>query len=85
VVAVAEPGGSVQVVEGVCEGRIALEPRGSHGFGFDPVFEIPTLGKTFAELDPEVKNCLSHRALAMAKARAILQEVLAKGGHLHQQ
>lgn len=80
VVAIADPRGTVQVAEGVCEGRIALEPRGSRGFGYDPIFEIPSLGKTFGELDPEVKNRLSHRALAMAKARAILEGILAKRG-----
>lgn len=81
-VAIAEPRGSVQMAEGVCEGRISLEPRGSHGFGYDPIFEIPSLGMTFGELDPEVKNRLSHRAQAMLKARALLEEILADRGHL---
>ena len=85
VVAVANPRGSVQVVEGICEGRIALEPRGSRGFGYDPIFEIPSLGKTFGELDPEVKNRLSHRGQAMAKARAILEGMLASQSHPDQQ
>jgi XTP/dITP diphosphohydrolase len=76
VVAIAEPAGPVRLAEGICEGRVALEPRGSHGFGYDPVFEIPSLGKTFAELDPEIKNRLSHRAQAMAKARAVLAGIL---------
>ena len=77
VVAVAEARGLVRVAEGICEGRITLAPRGSHGFGYDPVFEIPSLGKTFAELSPEVKNRLSHRAQAMAGARRILEGMLA--------
>ncbi len=81
VVAIASPRGSVQVVEGICEGRIALEPRGSRGFGFDPVFEIPSLGKTFGELDPEIKNRLSHRGQAMVKARGILEGIIAKHDH----
>lgn len=81
-VAIAEPRGSVQMAEGVCEGRISLEPRGSQGFGYDPIFEIPSLGMTFGELDPEVKNRLSHRAQAMLKARALLEEILADRGHL---
>lgn len=76
VVAIAEPHGAVRLAEGICEGRIALAPRGSRGFGYDPIFEIPTLGKTFAELDPEVKNSLSHRARAMAAARLILEGIL---------
>jgi len=85
VVAVADPRGAVQLAEGVCEGRIAFESRGLRGFGYDPVFEVPSLGKTFAELDPEVKNRLSHRAQAMAKARAILEGILVTRGHPDQQ
>ena len=73
VVALAEPGGRVHFAEGACEGRIASAPRGIHGFGYDPVFEIPALGKTLAEVGPEIKNRLSHRAQAVAKMRAILQ------------
>jgi len=76
VVAIAEAQGPTRFAEGICEGRIALAPRGTGGFGYDPVFEIPSLGKTFAELDPEIKNRLSHRAKAMASARVILQEIL---------
>jgi XTP/dITP diphosphohydrolase len=77
VVAVADPQGRTRFAEGVCEGRIASAPRGTRGFGYDPIFEIPSLGKTFAEIEPEVKNRLSHRAKAMAGARVILQEILA--------
>ena len=76
VVAIAEPQGPTRFAEGICEGRIALAPRGTRGFGYDPIFEIPFLGKTFAELDPELKIRLSHRAKAMAGARVILQEIL---------
>lgn len=76
VVAVADPGGPVRLAEGICEGRIALAPRGTRGFGYDPIFEMPSLGKTFAEVDPEAKNRLSHRAKAMAAARVILQGIL---------
>ena len=76
VVAIAEPYGPTRFAEGVCEGRIALGPRGTRGFGYDPIFEVPSLGKTFAELEPEVKNRLSHRAMAMEGARVILQEIL---------
>jgi len=79
VVAIADPRGPVRVAEGICEGRIAEAPRGSSGFGYDPIFEIPSLGKTFAEVGPETKNRLSHRAKAMAGARAILEDILAKG------
>ena len=76
VVAVAGPQGPTRFAEGICEGRIAMAARGMRGFGYDPIFEIPSLGKTFAELEPEVKNRLSHRAKAMAGAREILQEIL---------
>jgi XTP/dITP diphosphohydrolase len=76
VVAVADPQGRTRFAEGVCEGRIASAPRGTRGFGYDPIFEIPSLGKTFAELEPETKNRLSHRAKAMAGARVILQDIL---------
>ncbi len=53
--------------DGKCEGRIAFEPRGRHGFGYDPVFFLPEYGCTSAELDPEIKNRISHRADAMQK------------------
>lgn len=76
VVAIAEPQGLTRFAEGLCEGRITSAPRGTRGFGYDPIFEIPSLGKTFAELEPEVKNRLSHRAKAMTGARAILEEIL---------
>ena len=77
VVAISEPEGAVRLAEGICEGRIAMRSRGVNGFGYDPVFELPSLRKTFAELDPEIKNGLSHRAKAMASARRILQDILA--------
>jgi len=54
------------VAEGVLEGHITLEPRGSEGFGYDPVFEVGRTGRTLAELPFEEKNRLSHRAAAMA-------------------
>jgi XTP/dITP diphosphohydrolase len=76
VVALAEPGGRVRFATGTCEGRIASAPRGCHGFGYDPVFEIPALGKTLAEVGSEIKNRLSHRSQAVAKMRAILQALL---------
>lgn len=54
--------------EGVCEGFIALEPRGAHGFGYDPIFYLPQYGVTMAQLSPEEKNRISHRARAVAAA-----------------
>jgi XTP/dITP diphosphohydrolase len=75
-VAIAVPGGAVHVAEGTCEGRIASAPRGMHGFGYDPIFELPSLGRTLAEVRPDVKNRLSHRAQAVRGARAILEGLL---------
>ncbi|HHY32528.1 MAG TPA: RdgB/HAM1 family non-canonical purine NTP pyrophosphatase [Firmicutes bacterium] len=76
VVAVASPGGRVRTTEGVCEGRIILAPRGSGGFGYDPVFVPDGYDKTFAELGPEVKNEISHRARALRAAIAAIREQL---------
>ena len=61
--------------EGTCEGIIAMEPRGEGGFGYDPLFYLPEYGKTFAELEPEIKNKISHRARALAGALDILSEL----------
>jgi len=71
-VAVAAPDGRVWVHEGTCEGRIQDEPRGENGFGYDPHFFVPEHGCTMAELPPETKNRISHRARALAGARPIL-------------
>lgn len=73
VIALADPTGCERVVEGVVEGRIALEPRGEQGFGYDPIFLYQPLGQTFAELAPEAKNRVSHRARALAHARDLLR------------
>jgi XTP/dITP diphosphohydrolase len=75
-VAVASPSGKVGVVEGECRGEIALAPKGSHGFGYDPVFYFPEAGKTMAELEPEVKNRFSHRARALEKLKQVLPKFL---------
>lgn len=75
VIAIAAPGGPVHLVDGVFEGRIAHEPRGSHGFGYDPIFLLPERGVTSAELAPEEKNRISHRGQAAARARALLKRM----------
>lgn len=75
-IAIASPQGKVQVVEGKCSGLISLSPRGTHGFGFDPIFLLPKLGKTMAELSPEEKNKISHRARALKKLKKILPTFL---------
>lgn len=76
-IAIAVPHGSVQVLEGQCPGEIIPEERGAGGFGYDPIFFIPELGRTMAELDRQEKNRISHRARAILKARPIL-EMLAR-------
>jgi XTP/dITP diphosphohydrolase len=78
-IALVGQGKLVQVFEGACEGMIVNEPRGDNGFGYDPVFLFPHLNKTMAELTSEIKNQISHRALAARKARPVLQEIMEKG------
>ena len=73
VIALTETSGKIHVVEGIVEGVIAESPRGTHGFGYDPIFFLPELGKTFAELEPVVKNRISHRARAAQSARKLLE------------
>jgi XTP/dITP diphosphohydrolase len=75
-VAVATPAGKVRYAMGECKGEIIPEERGTNGFGYDPIFLIPALGRTMAELSMDEKNRLSHRALAMMNARPILLEML---------
>jgi XTP/dITP diphosphohydrolase len=67
-VAIALPDGPVYHCTGICEGRIAREKRGEYGFGYDPIFLVPELGKHMAELPPEVKRKISHRGKALACA-----------------
>ena len=75
VIAVADPaGGRVETFEGVCEGRIARAPRGTNGFGYDPLFVPDGHDRTFGELPEEVKHSLSHRARALARAVRHLRE-----------
>ncbi len=64
VLAWARPGGTTRFTTGRCFGVIAKRPRGDHGFGYDPLFYMPELGKTMAEIDNELKNQISHRAKA---------------------
>jgi XTP/dITP diphosphohydrolase len=71
-IAIAEPSGYCRIVDGVLEGQIAVSPRGDHGFGYDPIFFVPELGKTTAELLPDEKNRISHRGRAAQKARVLL-------------
>ena len=72
-VAIASPGRSVQLVEGICPGQIIPEERGTGGFGYDPIFLLEGLDKTMAELETEEKNRLSHRGQAVRGAIPILR------------
>lgn len=74
VIAVATPGGVVELCCGECRGLITFEPRGEQGFGYDPVFYLPELAKTMAELPLETKNQLSHRGQAARKVSQVLQK-----------
>lgn len=72
-IAVASAGGQVlNISEGVCEGMITFSPRGTSGFGYDPLFVPDGYDQTFAELPNEVKNTISHRARALIKLREYL-------------
>ena len=73
VAAIADPRGTVEVVQGILDGLITDAPAGTKGFGYDPVFFVPELGKTLAQLTPEEKNRISHRARAFAKIRELLK------------
>ena len=74
-VAIATPGGTKKIITGLCEGEIIPIERGTNGFGYDPIFLLPELGKTMAELNTEEKNRLSHRGRAVQSAIPILKEL----------
>lgn len=78
-IALAHPGGALEEVEGVLPGVIELAPRGENGFGYDPLFYVLDENATLAELPPERKNRISHRALAADAARAVLERWVAEG------
>ncbi len=73
VIAIAQPDDEVELCSGECEGVITLEPRGKEGFGYDPIFYLPGLGKTMAELTLEEKNRVSHRGRAARQAIKLLR------------
>lgn len=68
--------GIVDIVEGSCGGVIAARPRGTNGFGYDPLFLVRRYAKTFGELDPDVKARISHRARALRKVKKVLKKYL---------
>ncbi len=80
VIVIVSPKGTVYRAEGVCEGVIACEPAGEGGFGYDPIFYLPELGRTMAELPRETKNSISHRAQAVRAALPTLRLALRAGG-----
>jgi XTP/dITP diphosphohydrolase len=67
--------GQSEVCYGECHGIIALEAKGKNGFGYDPIFFLPEIGKTMAEIPLQMKNQISHRARASQKARQVLQQL----------
>jgi len=75
VIAIASERKVIGLCEGVCEGIISFEAEGDHGFGYDPVFYLPELDKTMAELTLEEKNKVSHRAKAAEKAVRVLKRI----------
>lgn len=77
VIALTTPAGQIFTTEGTCEGMIAFEPEGEHGFGYDPIFYVPEYGQTIAQLPAEIKNRISHRARAVQAMLPILTHLLA--------
>lgn len=79
VVALLFPDGSSLTVRGTCEGYIAAEPVGSNGFGYDPLFYVPEIGLTIAQMEANTKNSISHRGNALRKAAEHLEQVWSDG------
>ena len=77
VMAIATPDGKLAAAEGTCDGIITSESKGNSGFGYDPVFYVPNLGRTFAELSPVEKNMVSHRRAAINNLAPRLYDILA--------
>ena len=75
VIAIATPDGKIELCSGECRGFITFEPRGKQGFGYDPVFYLPHLNKTMAELPLEIKNQVSHRGEAARKVYQVLERL----------
>lgn len=79
-IAMVDEGGGIHRYRGVLEGKIALESRGEGGFGFDPIFYLPSRRRTVAELAPEQKNRISHRGRAGRCARRTLERLFTSSG-----
>ena len=80
VIALAGPEGRIGSVVGSVAGMIKYEPAGTEGFGFDPVFYLPSLGRTMAQLSLAEKNAISHRSDALGRARGLLARVVRAAG-----
>jgi len=76
-IAITLPEEEVALCKGECRGIIAFEPKGENGFGYDPIFYLPGLGKTMADLSMDEKNGVSHRGQAVMKARRMLEQRIA--------
>lgn len=74
VIACAYPDGTIDTATGIIEGKLAHEPKGENGFGYDPIFFLPERGCTTGELPPEEKNKISHRGIAIRKMVEILKK-----------
>lgn len=74
VIAIVKPDGTELTFRGECHGEIIFEKRGTNGFGYDPIFYVPSLDKTFAELSAEQKNSISHRKQSLEKFSQYLKE-----------
>jgi len=76
VIALCNPAGSTWTADGVCEGAVTTAPKGAGGFGYDPVFIPAGHAQTFAEMPPDLKNRISHRAVALQVARSSFADLL---------
>lgn len=76
-IAMVDEAGRLYRCRGVMKGKIALEPKGEGGFGFDPIFHVPRYRRTVAQMPPELKNRISHRGRAGQRARAALERLVA--------
>ena len=76
VVVLVFPNGKIYMVKEECKGSITFNPKGEHGFGYDPIFLIPEYDKTFAELGDKIKNQISHRGKAMRRMINIINKIV---------
>ena len=75
-IAIAQPAGDAETCDGKVEGEIARKTKGTHGFGYDPVFYLPQMRRHMAELEPDEKNAISHRGRALQEAKKMLLEMV---------